>query len=203
HHPRPRGQVILRRRKAVHQPGHRHGRHRQGQARRCQGNLLQERDHRHHHGPWHPSEHPEVRRLKVASLSRGIPFLCACADQKFLPPSIPLGTKFSGEPCTRPDGPRTLSPENFPVCVPAVGACPPAGTDLKERVKPISEIFLENRLTKPHLCGKIFMLFLRQQALESCVKCIRLPSKASRCFMSLSRPVCAGERLFLWLRLPM
>ena len=89
----------------------------------------------HHHGPWHPSEHPEVRRLKVASLSRGNPFLCACAQQKFLPPSIPLGTKFSGEPCTRPDGPRTLSPENFPVCVPAVGACPPAGTDLKERGK--------------------------------------------------------------------
>src|SRR5699024_12518251 len=88
---------------------------------------------------------------------------CASAAQS-------LGTKFSGEPCTRPDGPRTLSPENFPVCVPAVGACPPAGTDLKERGKPISEIFSENRLTKPHLCGKIFMLFLRQQALESSVK---------------------------------
>ncbi len=25
--------------------------------------ILQERYHRHHHGPWHPSEHPEVRCL--------------------------------------------------------------------------------------------------------------------------------------------
>ena len=35
----------------------------QGKARCSKGYLLQERYHRHHHGPWHPSEHPEVRRL--------------------------------------------------------------------------------------------------------------------------------------------
>ena len=63
HHPCSRRQGLFRRREAVHQPRHRHGRHRQGQARRRQGHLLQERDHRHHHGPWHPSQHPEVRRL--------------------------------------------------------------------------------------------------------------------------------------------
>ena len=32
-------------------------------ARCSKGYLLQERYHRHHHGPWHPSEHPEVRCL--------------------------------------------------------------------------------------------------------------------------------------------
>ena len=35
----------------------------QGKARRSKGHLLQERYHRHHHGPWHPSQHPEVRCL--------------------------------------------------------------------------------------------------------------------------------------------
>ena len=35
----------------------------QGKARCSKGYLLQERYHRHHHGPWHPSEHPEVRCL--------------------------------------------------------------------------------------------------------------------------------------------
>ena len=34
-----------------------------GKARCSKGYLLQERYHRHHHGPWHPSEHPEVRCL--------------------------------------------------------------------------------------------------------------------------------------------
>ena len=47
----------------VHQPGYRHERHCKGKARRCKGHLLQERYHRYHHGPWHPSQHPEVRCL--------------------------------------------------------------------------------------------------------------------------------------------
>ena len=50
-------------REAVPQPGHCDGGYCQGKARCSKGYLLQERYHRHHHGPWHPSEHPEVRCL--------------------------------------------------------------------------------------------------------------------------------------------
>ena len=40
----------------------------------------------------------------VLGALRGNPFLRAVARQKFLPPNIPLGTKFAAEPCTRPGG---------------------------------------------------------------------------------------------------
>ena len=43
-------------------------------------------------------------RVAFATRSRGNPFLPAYAGQKFLPPGIPLGTKFSAEPRTRPCG---------------------------------------------------------------------------------------------------
>ena len=52
----------------------------------------------------------------------------AYAGQKFLPPGIPLGTKFGAEPRTRRKAARTLSAPNFPVCVPTVRACRPVGT---------------------------------------------------------------------------
>ena len=41
------------------------------------------------------------RRVAKAPRFRGNPFLPAYAGQKFLPPNIPLGTKFGAEPCTR------------------------------------------------------------------------------------------------------
>ena len=43
-------------------------------------------------------------RVAKAPRSRGNPFLPAYAGQKFLPPGIPLGTKFGAEPRTRPYG---------------------------------------------------------------------------------------------------
>ena len=61
---------------------------------------------------------------------RGNPFLRAVARQKFLPPNIPLGTKFGAEPRTRRKAARTLSAPNFPVCVPPVCTCHPGGTFL-------------------------------------------------------------------------
>src|SRR5699024_8090335 len=72
----------------------------------------------------------ELQRVAKAPRSRGNPFLPAYAGQKFLPPGIPLGTKFSSEPCTRRKAARTLSALNFPVCVPTVRTCRPAGTFL-------------------------------------------------------------------------
>src|SRR5699024_7552272 len=45
-----------------------------------------------------------VQRVAKAPRFRGNPFLPACAGQKFLPPNIPLGTKFGTEPRTRPIG---------------------------------------------------------------------------------------------------
>ena len=55
--------------------------------------------------------------------SRGNPFLRAVAQQKFLPPGIPLGTKFSAETRTRRKAARTLSVLNFPVCVLSIRTC--------------------------------------------------------------------------------
>ena len=50
--------------------------------------------------------------------SRGNPFLPAVAGQKFLPPGIPLGTKFGAEPRTSPQsGSHTLSAK-FPCMCP-------------------------------------------------------------------------------------
>ena len=45
-----------------------------------------------------------IQRVAKAPRSRGNPFLPAYAGQKFLPPGIPLGTKLSAEPRTRPCG---------------------------------------------------------------------------------------------------
>ena len=45
-----------------------------------------------------------AQRVAKAPRSRGNPFLPAYAGQKFLPPGIPLGTKLSAEPRTRPCG---------------------------------------------------------------------------------------------------
>ena len=66
----------------------------------------------------------------LTTRSRGNPFLPAYAGQKFFPPSILLGTKFSAEPRTRRGAARTLSAPNFPVCVPVVRTCRPTGTFL-------------------------------------------------------------------------
>src|SRR5699024_10992577 len=54
---------------------------------------------------------------------RGNPFLRAAARQKFLPPNIPLGTKFGAEPRTRRKAARTLSAPNFHVCVLSIRTC--------------------------------------------------------------------------------
>src|SRR5699024_7974398 len=49
---------------------------------------------------------------------------------KFLPPNIPLGTKFGAEPRTRRKAARTLSAPNFPVGVPSIRTCRLDGTFL-------------------------------------------------------------------------
>src|SRR5699024_8443986 len=77
--------------------------------------------------PSHPGG-GETQRVAFATRFRGDPFLRAVARQKFLPPNIPLGTKFGAEPRTRRKAARTLSAPNFPVCVPTVRTCRPLGT---------------------------------------------------------------------------
>ena len=49
-------------------------------------------------------KHLGVAACRKTTRFRGNPFLRAYARQKFLPPNIPLGTKFDAEPCTWPCG---------------------------------------------------------------------------------------------------
>ena len=61
------------------------------------------------------------------------------------------------------------------------------------------EVFQEiskKHLTTPHVCGKIIMLFLRQQVLESSVRLCRLPRNVRKVALCLFLGLCAGKRLF-------
>ncbi len=66
---------------------------------------------------------PALFSVSKTTRSRGNPFLRAAARQKFFPPGIPLGTKFSAETRTRRKAARTLSVLNFPVCVLSIRTC--------------------------------------------------------------------------------
>ena len=55
------------------------------------------------HPHWYFTAYSSICQVLLGAL-RGNPFLCAVARQKFLPPNIPLGTKFGAEPRTRPCG---------------------------------------------------------------------------------------------------
>ena len=81
------------------------------------------------HPHWYFTAYSSICQVLLGAL-RGDPFLRAYARQKFLPPNIPPGTKFSAEPRTRRKAARTLSALNFPVCVPPVRTCRPGGTFL-------------------------------------------------------------------------
>ena len=67
HHPCSRGQGQLRPREAQREHEGCDGRHREGEARRCQGPVYQERDRGHHHGPRREGERQQVRRLSEKS----------------------------------------------------------------------------------------------------------------------------------------
>ena len=63
----------------------------------------------------------------------------------------------------------------------------------------MSENFKKD-LTTPHVCGKIIMLFLRQQVLESSVRLCRLPRNVRKsCFYASFSTEC-GKEAFLMLR---
>ena len=65
---------------------------------------------------------------RFCAMLQGEPISACYAGQKFLPPGIPLGTKFGAEPRTRRKAARTLSAPNFPVCVPSIRTCRLDGT---------------------------------------------------------------------------
>ena len=52
-------------------------------------------------------------------------------------------------------------------------------------------------LTTPRVCGKIIMLFLRQQVLESSIRLCRLPRNVRNVVLCLFLGHCAGKRLFV------
>ena len=55
------------------------------------------------HPHWYFTAYSSICQVLLGAL-RGDPFLRAVARQKFLPPNIPLGTKFGAESRTRPCG---------------------------------------------------------------------------------------------------
>ena len=59
----------------------------------------------------------------------------------------------------------------------------------------MSEDFKKD-LTTPHVCGKIIMLFLRQQVLESSVKFDRLPRNVRKVALCLSLGAVRGREAF-------